>query len=42
MSTLFDEVLVVTAQEDYDCSHLPVRLVTDKIPGSLGGQKEVP
>jgi molybdopterin-guanine dinucleotide biosynthesis protein A len=39
MSTLFDEVLVVTAQEDYDCSHLPVRLVTDKIPqkGSLGG-----
>jgi len=30
---------VVTAQEDYDCSHLPVRLVTDKIPqkGSLGG-----
>jgi molybdopterin-guanine dinucleotide biosynthesis protein A len=39
MSTLFDDVLVVTAQEDYDCSHLPVRLVTDKIPqkGSLGG-----
>ena len=39
MSSLFDEVLVVTAQEDYDCSHLPVRLVTDKIPqkGSLGG-----
>jgi molybdopterin-guanine dinucleotide biosynthesis protein A len=39
MSTLFDEVLLVTAQEDYDCSHLPVRLVTDKIPkkGSLGG-----
>jgi len=39
MSTLFEEVLVVTAQEDYDCSHLPVRLVTDKIPlkGSLGG-----
>jgi len=39
MGTLFDEVLVVTAQEDYDCSHLPVRLVTDKIPqkGSLGG-----
>jgi molybdopterin-guanine dinucleotide biosynthesis protein A len=39
MNTLFDEVLVVTAQEDYDCSHLPVRLVTDKIPqkGSLGG-----
>lgn len=36
---LFDEVLVVTAEEDYDCSHLPVRLVTDKIPnkGSLGG-----
>ena len=39
MSALFDEILVVTAQEDYDCSHLPVRLVTDKIPqkGSLGG-----
>jgi len=39
MGTLFDEVLVVTSQEDYDCSHLPVRLVTDKIPekGSLGG-----
>jgi len=39
MDNLFDEVLVVTAQEDYDCSHLPVRLVTDKIPekGSLGG-----
>ena len=39
MSTLFDEVLVVTAQEDYDCSHLPVRLVIDRIPnkGSLGG-----
>lgn len=39
MATLFEEVLVVTAQEDYDCSHLPVRLVTDRIPkkGSLGG-----
>jgi molybdopterin-guanine dinucleotide biosynthesis protein A len=39
MSPLFDEVLVVTAQEDYDCSRLPVRLVTDKIheKGSLGG-----
>jgi molybdopterin-guanine dinucleotide biosynthesis protein A len=39
MNSLFVEVLVVTAQEDYDCSHLPVRLVTDKIPekGSLGG-----
>jgi molybdopterin-guanine dinucleotide biosynthesis protein A len=39
MSVLFEEVLVVTAQEDYDCSHLPVRLVTDNIPhkGSLGG-----
>ena len=39
MNSLFDEVLVVTAEEDYDCSHLPVRLVTDKIPnkGSLGG-----
>jgi molybdopterin-guanine dinucleotide biosynthesis protein A len=39
MNSLFVEVLVVTAQEGYDCSHLPVRLVTDKIPekGSLGG-----
>ena len=39
MNSLFEEVLVVTAEEDYDCSHLPVRLVTDKIPnkGSLGG-----
>jgi len=39
MTSVFDEVLVVTAQEDYECSHLPVRLVTDKIPhkGSLGG-----
>lgn len=39
MNTLFEEVLVVNAQEDYDCSHLPVRVVTDKIPqkGSLGG-----
>lgn len=39
MGSLFDEVLVVTAQEDYDCSHLSVRLVMDKIPqkGSLGG-----
>ena len=39
MNGLFDEVLVVTACEDYDCSHLPVRLVTDTIPGkgSLGG-----
>lgn len=39
MNSLFDEVLVVTASEDYDCSHLPVRLVTDKIlgKGSLGG-----
>ena len=39
IANLFDEILVVTAEEDYDCSHLPVRLVTDKIPqkGSLGG-----
>ena len=39
IGNLFDEILVVTAEEDYDCSHLPVRLVTDKIPqkGSLGG-----
>ena len=39
MMSLFDEVLVVTAEEDYDCSHLSVRVVTDQIPGkgSLGG-----
>ena len=39
MSSLFEEVLVVTAKQDYDCAHLPVRLVTDKIlqKGSLGG-----
>jgi len=36
---LFDEVILVTATEDYPCGHLPVRLVTDAIPqkGSLGG-----
>lgn len=39
MGELFDEVLLVTATEDYSCGHLPVRLVTDAIPqkGSLGG-----
>jgi len=39
MGELFDEVLLVTATEDYACGHLPVRLVTDAIPqkGSLGG-----
>jgi len=39
MKSLFGEVLLVNAQDDYDCSHLPVRIVTDKIPGkgSLGG-----
>ena len=39
MASLFDEVILVTAIEDYDCSQLPVRLVTDKIPdkGALGG-----
>ena len=39
MSSLFGEVLLVNAKDDYDCSHLPVRLVFDKIPqkGSLGG-----
>jgi molybdenum cofactor guanylyltransferase len=39
MAELFDEVLLVTAIEDYSCHHLPVRLVTDCIPqkGSLGG-----
>lgn len=39
MGELFDEVLLVTATEDYVCGHLPVRLVTDAIPqkGSLGG-----
>ncbi|MDT3777965.1 molybdenum cofactor guanylyltransferase [Nitrospira sp. MA-1] len=36
---LFDEIIVVTAIEDYPCGHLPVRSVTDAIPhtGSLGG-----
>ncbi|MGP0594970.1 molybdenum cofactor guanylyltransferase [Nitrospira sp. T9] len=36
---LFDEIIMVTAIEDYPCGHLPVRLVTDTIPqkGSLGG-----
>lgn len=36
---LFDEIILVTAIEDYPCGHLPVRLVTDAIPhkGSLGG-----
>ena len=39
MGELFDEVLLVTAKEDYSCAHLPVRLVTDAISqkGSLGG-----
>jgi len=39
MSSLFGEVLLVNAKDDYDCSHLPVRMVIDKIPqkGSLGG-----
>ncbi|HBP88535.1 MAG TPA: molybdenum cofactor guanylyltransferase [Nitrospirales bacterium] len=39
MWDLFDEVILVTATEDYPCEHLPVRLVTDVIPqkGSLGG-----
>ena len=39
MSSLFEDILVVNAIEDYDCSHLPVRVVTDVIPGkgSLGG-----
>lgn len=39
MGELFDEVLLVTATEDYSCAHLPVRLVIDAIPqkGSLGG-----
>jgi molybdopterin-guanine dinucleotide biosynthesis protein A len=39
MGELFDEVLLVTATDDYSCGHLPVRLVTDVIPqkGSLGG-----
>jgi molybdenum cofactor guanylyltransferase len=39
MGELFDEVLLVTATEDYSCGHLPVRLVIDAIPkkGSLGG-----
>lgn len=39
MGDLFDEVLLVTATEDYACGHLPVRLVTDAIhqKGSMGG-----
>lgn len=39
MADLFDEVLLVTATEDYPCGHLPVRSVPDAIPqkGSLGG-----
>ena len=39
MGEIFDEVLLVTAKDDYSCDHLPVRLVTDLIPqkGSLGG-----
>ena len=39
MAKLFKDVLVVTAENDYEGSHLPVRLVTDRIPhkGSLGG-----
>ena len=39
LSMSFEEVLVVTAERDYDCTHLPVRLVTDTIPdkGSIGG-----
>ncbi|MFZ1747515.1 MAG: molybdenum cofactor guanylyltransferase [Nitrospirales bacterium] len=39
LGELFDEIILVTAIEDYPCGHLPVRLVTDAIPhkGSLGG-----
>ncbi len=39
MSHVFEDILVVNSTEDYDCSHLPVRVVTDKVPskGSLGG-----
>lgn len=39
MAGIFPEVLVVNAIDDYDCSRLPVRVVTDRIPqkGSLGG-----
>ena len=39
LSMSFEEVLLVTAEPDYDCSHLPVRLVTDTIPnkGAIGG-----
>ena len=39
MASIFPEVLVVNAVDDYDCSHLPVRVVTDRIPqkGSMGG-----
>ncbi|MCW5781895.1 MAG: molybdenum cofactor guanylyltransferase [Nitrospirales bacterium] len=39
LGDLFDEIILVTAIEDYPCDHLSVRLVTDAIPnkGSLGG-----
>ncbi|GJL58695.1 MAG: hypothetical protein NPIRA03_15520 [Nitrospirales bacterium] len=39
LEELFDEIILVTATDDYPCGHLPVRLVTDAIPnkGSLGG-----
>lgn len=39
LEKLFDEIILVTAIDDYPCGHLPVRLVTDAIPhkGSLGG-----
>jgi molybdenum cofactor guanylyltransferase len=39
MGELFSEVIMVTAVPDYDVQGLPVRIVTDEIPGSgsIGG-----
>jgi len=39
LKDIFEEVIVVGALQDYDCSHLSVRYVTDSIPGkgSMGG-----
>ena len=39
MCGIFEEVLVVAAQKDYQNLEFPVRIITDKIPnkGSLGG-----
>ncbi len=39
LNEVFNEVIVVGSQYDYDCAHLRVRYVTDAIPekGSIGG-----